>query len=85
MLVTVATNIIGYTHTIDGAGPLDGLDCDCRNLCCRRAKIDEPVSEAIMYDNYRKTKELKVGIYVAITSIAKSINTLGIKITLSTT
>jgi hypothetical protein len=50
-----------------------------------RAKINEPVSEAIMYDNYRKTKKLKVGIYVAITSITKSIDTLGIKITLSTT
>ena len=49
-----------------------------------RAKIDEPVSEAIMCDNYRKTKELKVGVCVA-TSIAKSIDTLGIKTTLSTT
>ena len=51
----------------------------------KRAKIDEPVSEAIMCDNYRKNEELKVGgICVAITSIAKSIDTLGIKTTLST-
>ena len=50
-----------------------------------RAKMDEPVSEAIMCDNYRKTEELKVGVCVAITSIAKSIDTLGIKTTLSTT
>jgi hypothetical protein len=27
-----------------------------------RAKIDEPVSVAIMCDNYRKTEELKVGV-----------------------
>ena len=37
--------------------------------------MDEPVSEAIMCDNYRKTEELKVGVCVAITSIAKSIDT----------
>jgi hypothetical protein len=47
--------------------------------------MDELVSEAIMCDNYRKTEELKVGVCVAITSIAKSIDTLGIKTTLSTT
>jgi hypothetical protein len=50
-----------------------------------RAKIDEPVSVAIMCDNYSKTEELKVGVCVTITSIAKSINTLGIKTTLLTT
>jgi hypothetical protein len=38
-----------------------------------------------MYDKYRKTKELKVGVYVAIISIAKSIDILDIKTTLLTT
>ena len=59
---------------------------NCVEICVvERAKMDELVSEAIMCDNYRKTEELKVGVFVAITSIAKSIDTLGIKTTLSTT
>jgi hypothetical protein len=61
------------SHTIDGAGSLDSLDVETGAV--KGVKIDELISEAIMCDDYEKIKELKVSVYVAITSITKSIDT----------